>query len=298
MLSESIILQRLAFIKYLYKVAIEQSRQAEPLCSASILTFHDSIEMFLRLACEHLDAGMKDNRGFMYYWDVLEPKLPKGVPTQKDSMQRLNKSRVNLKHYGLLTSKGDIEGFRAATTNFLKENASLIFNADFDKISMVHLVTCEQAKASLQEAESCREKGDLLDALVKIRIAFAQLIDDWEDKKETYFRRSGFSLKESLESSFSANILYSKFGRLAEDMAETIKNLQGKIRILGLGLDYRRYLKFENLTPEIWSFAGAKGYNCRINPGVSPSSDDYKFCYDFVIESALRLQEFEFEPEA
>lgn len=298
MVSESNILKRLAFIKYLYKVAIEQSRQAEPLCSASILTFHDSIEMFLRLACEHLDAGMKDNKGFMYYWDVLEPKLTKGVPTQKDSMQRLNKSRGNLKHTGLLISKMDIEGFRATTTNFLKENASLIFNVDFDKISMVHLVTCEQAKASLQEAESCREKGNLSDALVKISIAFAQIIDDWEDKKETYFKRSGFYHKESLGSSLSANILYSNLGRFAEDMTEAIKNLWGTIRILGLGLDYRRYLKFESLTPEICSFAGAEGYTCRINPGVSPTSDDYEFCHDSVIESALRLQEFEFKSEA
>jgi hypothetical protein len=46
MLEESIV-RRLAFIKYLYAVAIEQSKRPEPLCSASILTFHDAIELFL-----------------------------------------------------------------------------------------------------------------------------------------------------------------------------------------------------------------------------------------------------------
>jgi len=42
MLNESVV-RRLAFIKYLYKVAIEQSQRLEPLCATSILTFHDAI---------------------------------------------------------------------------------------------------------------------------------------------------------------------------------------------------------------------------------------------------------------
>jgi len=57
MLDKSTIIKRLAFIKYLYKLAVDQSRRPEPLCSASILTFHDAVELFLQLASEHLDVG-------------------------------------------------------------------------------------------------------------------------------------------------------------------------------------------------------------------------------------------------
>ena len=93
MLEESIV-RRLAFIKYLYAVAIEQSKRPEPLCSASILTFHDAIELFLRLASEHKNVGKKELT-FMDYWNILDPKLPAGYPTQKESMRRLNSARVH-----------------------------------------------------------------------------------------------------------------------------------------------------------------------------------------------------------
>jgi len=47
-----VILKRLSFIKYLYQLAIDQSNQPSPQNSASILTFHDAIELFLQLSAE------------------------------------------------------------------------------------------------------------------------------------------------------------------------------------------------------------------------------------------------------
>jgi hypothetical protein len=49
MLNESI-MKRLAFIRHLYDVGMEQSRQPEPMCAASIMTFHDCGELFLQLS--------------------------------------------------------------------------------------------------------------------------------------------------------------------------------------------------------------------------------------------------------
>jgi hypothetical protein len=39
--------RRLSFIRYLYTQAFEQANQPEPFCAASVLGFHDAIEMFL-----------------------------------------------------------------------------------------------------------------------------------------------------------------------------------------------------------------------------------------------------------
>lgn len=52
---ETTYLQRLSFIKYLFSIGITQSYQPEPLCGVAILSFHDSIELFLCLASEKLD---------------------------------------------------------------------------------------------------------------------------------------------------------------------------------------------------------------------------------------------------
>ena len=54
---DNVTIQRLALIRYLYNSAVEESRKPEPIGSTSILMFHDSIELFLQLASEHLNAG-------------------------------------------------------------------------------------------------------------------------------------------------------------------------------------------------------------------------------------------------
>ena len=50
-------MNRLAFIRLLYLQGIEQYRQPRPLSAASILTFHDTTELFLILAADHMQAG-------------------------------------------------------------------------------------------------------------------------------------------------------------------------------------------------------------------------------------------------
>jgi hypothetical protein len=47
-------LRRLSFIKFLFDTGVEQSNKSDPLCNVAMLSFHDSIELFLQLACEHL----------------------------------------------------------------------------------------------------------------------------------------------------------------------------------------------------------------------------------------------------
>jgi hypothetical protein len=98
-------LKRLAFIKYLFTIALDQSYLPEPAGAAAILTFHDAIELFNQLACEYLDIdtigkGSKQIN-FIEYWDLISLKLSQPLP-QKESMNRLNKARVALKHHGNL----------------------------------------------------------------------------------------------------------------------------------------------------------------------------------------------------
>jgi hypothetical protein len=58
--------RRLAFVKYLLRLANGQVKQAEPLASAAVLMFHDAAELFLDLAAEHLNLKKKD-QSFMAY---------------------------------------------------------------------------------------------------------------------------------------------------------------------------------------------------------------------------------------
>lgn len=73
MLDPKVVRSRLAFIRHLYCLAIEQADQPEPQRAASILTFHDAVELFLGLALEHSGVVIPGKRdiGFLEYWDRL-----------------------------------------------------------------------------------------------------------------------------------------------------------------------------------------------------------------------------------
>lgn len=133
MLNQEIILRRLALIKQLYKIGLEQSYQVDTIASFSILSFHDSIEMFLKLVAENLDLKA-DKYNFIDYWENIANL------TLKESMRNINARRVNIKHKGLLPSKIDIEISRVNTTDFFEQNVKLQFDIEFNDISLLTLI--------------------------------------------------------------------------------------------------------------------------------------------------------------
>lgn len=290
-------MQRLALIRYLYTSGVEESRRPEPLNAASILTFHDSIELFLEVASEHLDVGGK-NPAFMEYWELLKPKLPGDGLTQKESMRRLNKSRVALKHHGTLPSRLDIEAFRATTTNFFEENAPLVFGIEFDAISMLSLIEDPNARSTLEQADLLlRLEGDREEALDMIALAFNQLIDGYEDSKRGRLGRSPFFFGGSLTflDSFFMRVEDRKLAEFIDKTKESLEAMQTAMKVMSLGLDYRRYAKFRLLTPRATRMIGGDYSIHRFKRDEPPSVGDCRFCYDFVIETAIHLQEFDFE---
>jgi len=282
--------KRLAIIKYLYNAATEQSMKPEPFGSTSVLTFHDTIELFLELAAEHLDKG-KSGVDFMGYWELLAPKIEGGL-TQKESCRQLNTARVGLKHSGVTPSKLAIEGFRATTTDFLKENTLKVFGIKFSDISLIALVKNEKTRNYLQESENLLKEGKIEDALDKVALAFAVMIDDYESRKRDEYGRSPFFFGEGIS---PPPFPFPSMG----DVMRAIEPLQDAVKILSLGLDYRRYARFRLLTPVILKIPGGKYHIQRIKHGSgrAPTAEDVQFCIDFVIESAIVLQEFDVQIE-
>jgi hypothetical protein len=70
--------------------------------------------------------------------------------------------------------------------------------------------------------------------------------------------------------------------------------MQRAIRVLAVGLDYRRYARFEMLVPQI-----ARSMDRRREvlplPGLQAGDEEYQFCRQFVIEAALHLAEMDFD---
>jgi len=299
MVLEKSVITHLSFIKYLYRVGIDQSFLPEPMSYTSILTFHDAVELFLHLSVESY-GGSKTSYGFMEYWEVIKQKLPDGMEvSQKVSMNRLNKARASLKHYRILPAKTDIEAYRASITNFFEENTQIIFGISFTEISLVELIQNDEVRSLLKEAEDLLGKNEILDSLDKISHGFDLLIRDYEDRKTgEHSWHSPFFFGEELTFLSGTSMgLEGDLGEFIDKVKESIKNLQNAVKMLSLGFDYKKIVRFRLFTPEVVrSGGGGMYFNRRYRDSDElPTKNNVEFCINFVIESALKLQEFDFD---
>ena len=172
-MESDILTKRLSIVKLLYHIGYEQSKQSESIAFFSILTFHDSIEMFLKLACEFKQIP-SDKLSFIEYWTQL-PEL-----TLKESMKTFNARRVNLKHKGLIPAKIEIETSRVNAKEFFEQNTSTIFGIEFSDISLLNLIKFEKPKQLAIEAEKFLENGEFQYAHYKLAEAFEELIVEYK----------------------------------------------------------------------------------------------------------------------
>lgn len=293
MLDKELIIKRLALIKYLYRTGIEQSKLVETVAFVSILTFHNSIEMFLKLLSEHLDIR-SDNFSFLDYWTQI-PAL-----TSKESMRNLNVRRVNIKHKGLLPSKSDIEISRVNTTDFFEQNTAKHFGIEFKDISLLTLISYENVRSNLTKAQKELNLINNKSCIEKTAIAFDELLYTYENSKINFFRDSPFSFgrEQAFKSSFSMRVEDRKMADFVDKVKESLEGIQKAIRIISFGIDYKRFAKFKILTPNVKRWGeGAVDIDFYNKGNKKWTIENCQYCIDFVLDSALKLQEFDFSIE-
>jgi len=289
------ILRRLSYIKYLFQIALDQSSKPEPLGSFSILTFHDSVEMFLQLSAEYLGAKKSENIQFIKYWDVINAKLPvKQELSHQREMDKFNRARINLKHYGNLIPKDDIQGHKIVVTNFFQINTHTIFGLEFESISLLHAISSKKVKDILSEAIEFVSSNKKRDALVKIAYAYEILFREYNANHEpsSHFRMRPDDI---LHMSIGDKIDYSvsrKLYNLANAVIQSevkIHEINLNINLLRLGIDTEKHTKFKKLTPHINIFTDWK-YEPYFTRRADLEDHEIQFCFDYVIECALLFQ--------
>ena len=287
-------LQRLSFAKYLYTLAIEQSRLPEIQAAASLLTFHDSIEFFLQIASEHLNAG-KVQPSFLDYWDILGPKLAGADLPQKESMRRLNKARVSLKHLGTLPSRLDVESFRASVTEFFTEASPLVFGLEFSELSLIEYVSNDEVKSRLKKAMDFATGKAYEESTHEIALAYEKLVDSYTSEAASGVSHRAFSFGPSMHFMSASQIglrgqELHRVGEFVDAARESIEELQNAVRILSLGINYKKYVKFRSRLPIVMRMMGGN-YVIQTMERKEIDHDYIEFCIMFVVECAIRLDE-------
>jgi len=89
-----------------------------------------------------------------------------------------------------------------------------------------------------------------------------------------------------------------KLGEFVDTVRESLESIQNAIRILAMGIEYPKYSRFALISPHMYRSSNGEYEIVRLQMDeMKITPDDAQFCIDFVIESALRLQEFDYEIE-
>lgn len=286
----------------MFKQGVDQISRPEPLNSVSLFSFHDSVELFLQLSSEYLNIG-SDRTNFMDYWDLISEKIPNDQELpQKESMRRLNKARVALKHHGNFPSKLDLESFLVTTQTFYDESTLLIFDIPFSEVSLANYVKPDEARINVLDAEQLINVNKCEESINCLAIAFHQILNDYEDKQSDRFGRSPFDFGESFSFSSPSDLGLrrddSTFSRelpkFIKKVTHSLDEIQKAIKIIALGIDYRKYTRFKSLMPIVHHTLDGKYHIVRNNwyPKYEADKINAEYCFDFIIEMSIALQQF------
>lgn len=288
-------LERLAMCKYMVDVADQQLRQPDPRAAIALLTYHDSVELFLVTAADYLGIAADRGATFLVYWKLMR-SVGRKMPFF-GAMKRLNDSRVALKHHGHIPRRADLAEFRVVVSEFYQEAVAEVFGLNWDDVSMSDYVAIPSVREALKSAERSLADNQIdeglsacagaLDDLTTAAVKAAMHGNDY---------RSPFDLGEDMHFKTSSGMGLSRVGpttKLAEFVdatAESIQAIRQALKIVLLGIDYKSYIRFTRLSPIINKYYGGKRTFHQRHHETPPSAADLQFCIEFVLGAAMRLQ--------
>ncbi|MET8763089.1 hypothetical protein [Lentzea sp. NPDC004782] len=301
-------MKRLAFIRLLHQQGIDQSRLPEPLTFTSILSFHDAVELFLILTGEHLQATLSDRIQFMQYWTELGPRrLANGVDLSgRVAMDRLNRLRNAFKHAGAMPGAAAIEQARADLANFFEDNTPKVFGVAYDRVDMTEIVPQNQTRDKIKKAVATNFGGDRIEAMALLVEAFDELFAEvdrhsYPSSPFSFGRRIHHPLREydihsilRQPSDQDSRMPIRGAEKLAEEfdiVRDIALSAQDALRVMVLGIDYREYERFRQLTPSVYGTFGVSKLHRSHSDDYAPDQSEFDFCQQFVITVALRYAE-------
>jgi hypothetical protein len=297
------IVERLGYIRFLHQDGIDQARRPHPMSSAAILSFHDAVELFYVLALDHMAVQVNPKSSFEDYWRELSKVVPN--LSGRRGMERLNRVRVNLKHHGSIPGTQQVADARSDVDAFLAANTQAVFGVDYDTVTMADVVPQEPVRTKIGAAAAAEAAGDRQEAMGLLAEAFDELFNP---QHHAYLEPSPLSFGKTLtwptrlrDGEVAAALTWlrgdSNGGgyrdpRGLADQIEATTDVaaaaQAALRVMTMGVDYPRYLRFEQLTPWIRGTVG-NPLKPSYPDGYAPSRDDFEYCQQFIIEVSLRV---------
>jgi hypothetical protein len=157
----------------------------------------------------------------------------------------------------------------------------------------------EEARRRIDQAKQYQSEGKFDEAAHELAVAFEIMFNDYEARKRDSFHRSPYYFGPSLtfanlDIRALGELGGSSAGRSLENVVEVVKAMQGALRVMAIGLDFRRYARFKSFVPTVTQTLDGT-FHVHDWPNDKRDVETIQVCIDFIIESAIRLSEFDYD---
>lgn len=153
--------RRIALARHLNQLATSSLRSNNDLhLFASANLMQDAAEAFMLAVADHVGAGIDQNTKFDKYFVLINERIaPKELPF-KTKLMRLNRIRVDSKHYGIQPARDECERLAVSLREFFEEVSLSVLGVTFSTVSAIDLLESGKSKDALLEAGAAFEAGD------------------------------------------------------------------------------------------------------------------------------------------
>lgn len=302
-------IERIAFTKYLLSQAKIQKDKGIPTCSFAVLIMHDLVEIFLQVAVEILAPALQKPKAMILetLTNALNTILaPGGKAISMQFINRLNGRRNSLKHATIFVNSMDVQNLYSETETFFIDFNKILFQLDFDQISLVAMINNEKVKDYLHEAERHIENGDFIEAMLSITKSYHYLelsevspLGTIRGRVKVNYNRNleirSKSMSTGSNPDRSLKLISEAIEKDIKTLYETVSDIESIVR---MGIDYRSFIKFRSFIPRIY-MPNTKDkkdelYFFKLDDKALSlynfDEENVKFCFDFVLSVSLKLQ--------
>ena len=212
------------------------------------------------------------------------PNLPLQV-----EIANLYAQRNLTQHCNLIPSAEDVPKNAAYIEAFLRDLCASFFGVDFDVLTLSTLVRDEELRRHLIAAERHAADRRYVDAVYESALALSKALlgaDELLKLTQSWFTPT-FMKFDAEQAGFSrpeAELL----GDLAGALVKLRDDLEERIRVLALGLDYSSYMRYKAVAPFVyWTLDGAVHVNHRRK---NYSAEEAASVFDYALNQILRLE--------
>lgn len=175
------VVRRICLARHLFelgKSSLNSSNDLYLFSSANLM--QDAVEAFLLAVADFVEAGIDSNTFFNKYFVLINKQIdPKELPF-KNKLLRLNKIRVNSKHYGIMPARDECVRLAVSVREFFEEVSTSILKVNFSTVSTIDLLKDGETKDLLSEARKYLEDKNYGECSITCRKAiYLEILKDY-----------------------------------------------------------------------------------------------------------------------